>query len=197
MTYKKSFVISSVVGALMAAAGFLVPFIEMQSRQAQSVGIIGGASIPTYRFLVHTHLSGICFLLIHLGLSLLLISAVSLIFQNGIRNSCSKKTTFLSVALSAAGAAGFYCFLILYSFAVFDEVLSNFPFRYIGSVVGGALCLLACILILVFYIRERKKLSAKGIIYDAFTVLATFIPFVFVWQFVHKILSDILFNIYN
>lgn len=168
------------LGLLLVLVSVLVPIIKLNNFTSQngSIGIIGGAGMPTLLFLLRYILGGHLLYTFVLGLTLFLCGGFCLIFGRVVINNCSLKTTALSLMISLFGASGLFCFFIWYSIVVFRET-SMHPITYPLSIFAGLLSFIAFVTAIVFYIRGRKtNLKPKGIIIDILTSIIT-LPILF------------------
>ena len=178
MKLKKFSIIGLVVGALAVLAGFGIPALTvlLSDLGGHSIGIIGGADLPTFSFVFWR--SELFVMLATFGIPLVLTSLFCLIFPNFVRENFSIKTTALALSISAVGGLGLTCFLHCFFIAVFNEV-SKHPIEYPASIAVGVLSLLAFFTLIVLYCVERsRKLKAVGIILDILTSIL-YLPFFF------------------
>ena len=167
--------IALILGLILVSASVLVPIIKISKFTAQngSIGIIGGADMPTLLFSLRYILGGQLLFTLILGLILFLCGGFRLIFGRSVINNCSIKTTALSLIISFFGASGLVCFFIWYSIVVFHE-MSMHPIAYPCSIFAGLLSLIGFVTAIVFYVRARKaNLKPKGIIIDILTSIVT------------------------
>lgn len=175
---KKS-LIALFCGIFLIAVGILIPVISVLiiGSAGGSVGIIGGADGPSAIYLSSQLLSGFPFVLILFGTAIVLSSLFCLIFRKTVKEHCSIKTSILSLALSAVGALGMFCF-IEWLIIVGWNSMKFYPIVYYASIIIGIISLITAILLLVLYITERKKQpSVKGIIIDVLLMLLYFMAF--------------------
>ena len=172
--------IALISGLVLVLTSVLIPIIKFSNYTAQngSIGIIGGADMPTLLFSLRYVLGGQLLYAFVLGLTLFLSGGFCLVFKRVVINNCSLKTTALSLIISFFGASGLACFFIWYSIVAFLEI-SMHPIAYPCSIFVGLLSLVAFITAIIFYIRVRKKnLKPKGIIIDILTSITT-LPILF------------------
>jgi len=84
MMIKKTIAFAVIVsGFILTILGITVPLIELNKYTANnaSIGIIGGADLPTYKYIVFTEMHGIPFYLLFFGISLFIVGVVILIFR--------------------------------------------------------------------------------------------------------------------
>lgn len=179
--YKIYSTIALISGLLLALVSVLVPIIKLSNYTAQnvSVGIIGGADASTLRFIFwHGYGGDNMVIPIIFGIALFLAGMFCLIFSKAVFYNCTVKTTLLSLTTSFFGASGLVCFFIWFSIVAFGE-MSKHPISYPISIIGGAISLLAFIILIFFYIKARSaKMSAKGTIIDILTSI-TALPIFF------------------
>ena len=167
--------IALISGLVLVLTSVLIPIIKFSNYTAQngSIGIIGGADMPTLLFSLRYVLGGQLLYAFALGLTLFLSGGFCLVFKRVVINNCSLKTTALSLIISFFGASGLVCFFIWYSIVAFHE-MSIYPIAYPCSIFAGLLSLMGFVTAIVFYIRVRKKnLKPKGIIIDILTSIIT------------------------
>ena len=81
MNWKKLAWIVMIPGLLMAIAGLVMPWLILLNYESAhgTVGIIGGADLPTYTFLLHGAMDGLPYRLLLWGMGLVLAATVCLI----------------------------------------------------------------------------------------------------------------------
>lgn len=172
--------IALISGLLLVLASVLVPIIKFNNFTSQngSIGIIGGADMPTLLFSLRYILGGQLLFTLILGLTLFLCGGFCLTFGRSVINNCSIKTTALSLIISFFGASGLACFFIWYSIVVFHE-MSVHPIAYPVSIFAGLLSFIMFVAAIIFYIKVRKNnFKPKGIIIDILTSIIT-LPILF------------------
>ena len=184
--------IALISGLVLVLTSVLIPIIKFSNYTAQngSIGIIGGADMPTLLFSLRYVLGGQLLYAFALGLTLFLSGGFCLVFKRVVINNCSLKTTALSLIISFFGASGLACFFIWYSIVAFLE-MSMHPIAYPCSIFVGLLSLVAFITAIIFYIRVRKKnLKPKGIIIDILTSIITLPTLFFLVAKIYAILQS-------
>lgn len=97
-----------------------------------------------------------------------------------------------SAMLGIFGALGFYCIIMFIAIDVFNEV-SRSPIAYPFSVTAGFLSLFICIGIVAVYANYFKYLKKRfQVILHLLTVLAVFVGGVFMWNFLHSLISSVI-----
>ncbi len=186
--------IALISGLFLALASVLVPIIKLRNYTSQngSIGIIGGADGPTAIYLTTRLLDGRLLLILILGLTLFLCGGFCLIFKRTVTNVCKLKITALSLIISFFGASGLSCFFIWYSIVAFHE-MSMHPIAYPLSIIGGILSLVAFIVTIILYIKERKEnFKIKGIVIDILTSIITLPTFFLVCNEIYNLLQQII-----
>lgn len=188
---KKS-LIALACGMLLVVVGVLMPlilFLTVVNRADASAGIIGGADGPTAIFLTPQLFSSSLFaVLIWIGSALIISALFCLVFRKTVKEHCGKKTSLLSLILSADIAFGAYCFMIWLAIVIFNSV-KVFPIARALSIIFGVLSFVAAVLLLILYIRERKKRpSAKGVVIDILLLILCLVPIFKVYEFLHKLI---------
>lgn len=186
----KKYLIALACGIFLVAAGVLAPFIfVLVAQNSTSVGIIGGADGPTAIYLTSQLLQRSLFpLLVCTGAALIIGSLFCLVFRKTVKEYCSKKTSLLSLFLSATCALGAYCFVIWMAIVTFNDMASS-PIAYPLSIVLGIISFVAAVLLVVLYIKERKKQpSVKGVVIDVLSAILCFMPFVMLYEFLHELI---------
>ena len=183
----KSFSITSLVaGVCVLAAGFLLPVIVAMAQPSDgSVGIIGGADMPTILFVVSLFLKQWPLCLILLGIALIITGLFSLAFSGAIKNHCTVKTSTLSVAISAVGGLGVVLANMWFIVAAFGTK-PRYPDTNLPSVLVSVIAVIAFIALVAWYCKERKaQWSWKGALIDLLTCMlyspAFFYGFFMLW----------------
>ncbi len=164
-------------GLIILAVGAVIPLVYVLSipSNSASTGIIGGASTPTYEFLLEELLCGLPLILIRFGFVLAVCSLFCHLFSKTVETHCTIPTSLISVGLSAIGALGLYCFFN-WALIIYFEDISISPVEYYVSIILGLVCLAAFILLTVFYFKQRKKAwSLWGVLIDVMTSIV-FLP---------------------
>lgn len=138
-------------------------------------GIIGGADAPTYMLMLTELFGGLPFVLVLFGIGLVVSSSFCLCFPMTVKTHCNKRTTAISVALSAVSALGLFCAFAWLTILSFKEI-SKHPIEYPAGISLGLLSFSFFIGLSFLYFKERKtNLSVKGVIIDALTCIV-FLP---------------------
>lgn len=158
---------------------------------AQAIGIIGGAdgdnaiSVTNSIILLNNSLH----ILKLIGGALILCGLFCLIFNKTVKENCTLKTSGISLAISAVTALGLYC-ATTFALCFVMTHPSKHPIALPASIIIGILCLIALILLLRIYCKQRKeKPSAKGIVIDILFAVIYIIPLFSVYQSLHNIIS--------
>ena len=186
--------IALISGLVLVLTSVLIPIIKFSNYTAQngSIGIIGGADMPTLLFSLRYVLGGQLLYAFVLGLTLFLSGGFCLVFKRVVINNCSLKTTALSLIISFFGASGLSCFFIWYSIVAFLE-MSMHPIAYPLSIIGGIFSLVAFIITIILYIKARKKnFKIKGIVVDIITSIITLPTFFLVCTEIYNLLQQII-----
>ncbi len=174
----KAFV-TLLVGLLLSAAGWLIPYVRLQQQIEEygTITLVGVSQTPSSLYMERVFGSEmICFVLF--GAALVLCGLFCLLFSKTVSSCCTLKTTALSLALSAVGAMGMICVLLWYVTTAFGEA-SQHPIAYPSSLIGGVICLAAFALLLVAYVAARKpRFSFKGVAVDVAAAVLFLPPFV-------------------
>jgi len=97
-----------------------------------------------------------------------------------------------SAMLGIFGALGFYCVIMFIAIGVFNEA-SRSPIAYPFSVLAGFMSLFICIGIVTVYAKNFKHLRKRfQVILHLLTVIAVFVGGVFMWSFLHTVISEII-----
>lgn len=171
------------IGCLLLAAGFTLPVWIQQK---------GFADSENYWSCFHYWYGGLCRTLAFLGGACLLSSLFALVFKNTVKTNCRLPSSLSAFFLSITGSAGFYCLFVWCVLTAFGEIRLH-PLEYMGSISGGSVCLVACILLIGYYYQQRKKhFSLRGIALDAALMVLFFIPMLSVWNCVHVFLENLI-----
>lgn len=195
MKLKKLSIIGLVVGALAILAGFGIPALTvlLSDLGGHSIGIIGGADLPTFEFVFWRE--EICVTLVALGIPLVLTSLFCLIFPNFVRENFSIKTTALALGISATGCLGLWCVLECLAILAFASP-SEHPIAYPASIIVGVLSLILFIILFALYCKARKgEVKIVGIILDVLTG-ALFLPFFFLAEMEIIELARYIFHLF-
>lgn len=172
-------------GIILALLGLLIPVILTHFIMASggSVGIIGGADLPSMTFLTWQLLNGWPVALISIGITLIISAVFCLVFSKTVKVHCGLTTSIISLSLSAVGGLGVFCVFWWYAIVVFHE-MSKHPIEYPVSVILGLLCFFAFVALIVMYcILRIKKWSFKGVIIDILTSIVWLPTFFLIFAF--------------
>lgn len=175
----KSFSITSlIVGVFSLAAGLLLPVLVLLAQPSGgSVGIIGGADMPTVFFITGIVLKRWPLCLILLGIALIITGLFSLVFSKTLREHCTPKMSALILASSAVGGLG--------EVSILMWLQSPNP-KPISAIIVSVIALIAFIALVAWYCKERKaEWSWKGALIDLLTCMlyspAFFYGFSMLW----------------
>ena len=178
MKSRKIPLIVLIVGLILTFAGLLIPYCLLQINKP-SFGIIGGAGLPTYYYLLTTMAGGIPFCMVLGGSTMSVTSLPALLFHKKLQQHCSLKTSGIALSLSAVGALGLACFLECYAIAAFHEY-SKHPIVYLLGIITTLISLCIFALLCVRYIRARtERKSIAGTIIDILTSILYLPAFLF------------------
>ena len=187
-TYVIFSVLSLFIGVSVLLFCIVLPILSLMNSDQGSVGIIGGADGPTAQFITQSMIS-YHLLEIHIGVVLIIAGLFCLIFSKTVKASCSIKTTALSLGISATGGVGLFCFLLWLVIIAFGET-SKHPIEFTASKIGGFFCLALFILLMVFYIKQRKAFkSVKGVVIDVLTSILFLPTFFLFFDWLHKLIG--------
>ena len=106
-----------------------------------------------------------------------------------VKTHCNVNTSIISLGLSGVGALGAACALRWYIIVLFHD-MSKFPIEYPTSILLGVLSPFVFIVLIVLYIKERKKnWSVKGIIIDVLTSILFLPTFFFLFMYLFEIIT--------
>lgn len=170
-------------GGLLLAAGIILPvWIQRQE-------FIGSEN---YWICFHYWYGGLCRSLTFLGGACLLSSLFAMVFKKTVETNCRLSSSLSAFFVSVTSSAGFYCLFVWCVLTAFGEIRLH-PLEYIGSISGGSVCLIACILLIGYYYQQRKKhFSLRGIVLDVTLMVLFFIPMLSVWNCVHFFLENLI-----
>lgn len=179
---KKARWITAVAGAVLTVVGIAAPLI------AQAVsGLDMVSENPLYWFFDWGYGWSITVLLIGLGM---LLSALTAFFgRKRIAETCTLKTTGLFLGILAA-----LSLLLLNGFRLLAIYLmpelggfSEYPVTVIFGLIVIVVCVLALIVLLRMYVRERRAFEGKkGILWDLLQTVWYFVPLMMLWSLVTK-----------
>ena len=185
MRFKVFSVAMLISGLLFLLIGFALFYFALQSYTSvnDGLGIIGGADVPTYQFVLIQSIKGWPLCLILFGAAFLITGVFCLIFKKTVTQSCSIPTSAIAAVLSLVGGLGLTCVFLWFAIASFHE-MSKYPVVYPASISLGLLCFFVFIGLLIFYAFLRKAhWSIKGLLIDLFTAVlylpACFFSFTF------------------
>ena len=97
-----------------------------------------------------------------------------------------------SAMLGIFGALGFYCAIMFIAINAFNEA-GRSPIAYPFSVLAGFMSLFICIGIVTVYAKNFKHLRKRfQLVFHLLTVIAVFVSGVFMWSFLHSLISSII-----
>ena len=183
MNLKRNSLIVLIAGFVSLLIGAITPIVCLKiSLKKMKVGIIGGASSHTYKFLLASLFDGFLMVLVLLGIALIISAVFCLLFSNTVKTHCNIKTSLISLGLSSIGALSVLCALLWFEFVSFHET-SKHPLIYPVSVLLGVVCLFVFFLLIMFYMKLRKNnWSVKGLVIDILTSIIYFPAFFFIFQ---------------
>lgn len=171
------------IGCLLLAAGFTLPVWMQPARVCRFWKLL-----ELFPLLVWRALPALAFL----GGCLPAEQPFALVFKNTVETNCRLPSSLSAFFLSITGSAGFYCLFVWCVLTAFGEIRLH-PLEYMGSISGGSVCLVACILLIGYYYQQRKKhFSLRGIVLDAALMVLFFIPMLSVWNCVHVFLENLI-----
>ncbi len=180
---KKRLIISLAVCLVVAAAGFVLPYVVFTAPP-----IIGGAGRPTMQFYMRTSVGQVLMLMQMFGVSGVLSCGLALCLRKGL----TPKSLWLSLAASAAAAAGLDCMLMFAGCFIMTHPARH-PVALPASIVGG--CIAAGVLLLCIRLitRELKNTAAKKSILTCTVVFTlNILPFVYLFDFAYSLLRELL-----
>ena len=191
--YKLFWLLALMTGISLLLIGVVFPLILLLvSAPKSSIGIIGGADIPTAKFVLQLLFAKFQVPII-LGLTFIVMSTFCLMFRRTICKHCSIKTTLLSLGISCSCSMGYTGFLNWYFIVLFHE-MSRHPIRYPGSIAMGIVALISFLIFTIWYcIAKKKKVTILGVLIDVATILLTFTWFSVLWTGVINIFERLQF----
>jgi hypothetical protein len=97
-----------------------------------------------------------------------------------------------SALLGIVGALGFYCAIMCVAIEALNEV-GRSPIAYPFSITAGFMSLFICIGIFTAYVANFKYMTKRvQAIFHLLTALAVFVGGVFMWSFLHTVISEII-----
>ncbi len=137
-----------------------------------NMSIIGGADTPTALLLISRLFQGWGF--VNFAFTLAAMVAVVVLMPNLMKEHLTRKTTVLSLCISAAGGAGLACFLWWLTLGLGGP--KRYPVAYPVSMAGGFMALLAFVGLCIGYVYQRKKHPSRlGVVVEVVMSLV-FLP---------------------
>lgn len=191
--YKLFWLLALISGISLLLIGVVLPLILLHvSAPKSSIGIIGGADIPTAKLVLQLLFAEYQVPMI-LGLTLIVMSIFCLVFRRTVCKHCSIKTTLLSLGISCSCSMGYTGFLNWYFIVLFHE-MSRHPIRYPGSIAMAIVALISFLVFTIWYcIVKKKNVTALGVFIDIATVLFTFTWFSVLWTGIINIFERLHF----
>lgn len=123
-----------------------------------------------------------------LGGGLILGNAPYVIFKRPTARGCTMATSLISLGFSVLGGLGLYCVL------VYGVTTSHRnPIAHPASLLMGILALFAFILLITFYVCERReKCTFMGLCMDGWSAIVHLLPCIFGFSYLHEIISWVL-----
>ena len=178
---KKRLIISLAVCLVVAAAGFVLPCVVFNAPS-----IIGGAGRPTMQFYMRTSVGQALMLMQMFGAAGALSCGLALCLHKGL----TPKSLWLSLAASAATAAGLDCLLMFAGCFVMSHPARH-PVALPISVVGGCIAAAALWLSLRWLLRELKSSpTKKSVIPCAAVFTLNLLPFMYFFSFCYELAKD-------
>lgn len=181
MKFKQLAFLLLVLGVLFLLIGIALPLAALQSNASQggAIGIIGGASAPTYTFLLSQIVGSGPFCIALFGVALIISGLFLLFLRNAVKSVCTVETAVISFAASATGALAAACVMILLRAP--SEVL------FVIVVILGIASLAALALLMARYLRLRRlHRSVKGMLIDLGTAIIYFPAFLFLFSLLYN-----------
>lgn len=193
-SYLCTFTILLAMGVVFLAVGLLAPFMAINSAAHDgAMGIIGGASAPTYSYLFWRQFHGFCSAFAFLGGAVVLSSAFALIFRKLVSKTCGLITSLHSLALSVFGSAGLVFALLTLSTSGSD--IMRYPYANPTFFVCGLICLFICFgLLISYFIQWYKRASFRGLFLETFLTILYFPGFFMLINVIVHYLWDVLKN---
>lgn len=188
---KKYFNTAILIGAILMLVGIALPLISalLIPKDVASIGIIGGADVPTSMYLTYQFwLGSFNYTITRLGFAVVLTGVLSRIFNKTICENCTVKTSLYALGVSIFSACGFYCFFETFLLDLRDNPLS-FSVCKIGFIISIILCIFLLVLYIISYIKDKKY---KRIIFDTVIIILYFGAFVDLASRIHSLLSSIM-----
>lgn len=191
MRFKVFSVAMLISGLLFLLIGFALFYFALQSYASvdDGLGIIGGADVPTYQFMLIQSIKGWPLCLILFGTAFLITGLFCLIFKKTVTQSCSIPTSVIAAVLSMVVGLGLTCVSFWFVVLAFLE-FPHFPLSFLSSILLSLVCLLAFIDLIILYVHLRKAhWSIKGLLIDLFTAVLYLPPCFFFFFFLFDCLS--------
>ena len=180
---KKRLIISLALCLLVAAAGLMLPYVVFDAPS-----IIGGAGRPTMQFYMRTSVGQVLMLMQMFGVSGALSCGVALCLHKGL----SPKSLWLSLAASAATAAGLDCLLMFAGCFIMTNP-SRHPVALPVSIIGGCIAAAVLWLSLRWLLRELKSSPTKKSILPCTAVFTlNILPFAYLFDFAYSLLRELV-----
>ena len=180
---KNRLIISLAICLLVAAAGLMLPYVVFNAPS-----IIGGAGRPTMQFYMRTSVGQVLMLMQMFGVSGVLSCSVALCLHKDL----SPKSLLLSLAASAATAAGLDCLLMFAGCFIMTDP-SRHPVALPVSIIGGCIAAAVLWLSLRWLLRELKSFPTKKSILPCTAVFTlNILPFMYFFSFCYELAKDLL-----
>lgn len=104
-----------------------------------------------------------------------------------------KKEYLVALIYSIFGSLGFYCIFNWYCIIAFNEI-SKHPYLYPFSIIVGLISIIICIINLiinVIMLKNNKDNRVKTILNEIIVILITCIPFLILWSYFLKFISNL------
>ncbi len=190
---KQKSIIIGIAGLVFLVSSFLLPSVigALFLDNPPSVGIIGGADSPTAEFLTRQLFRYTDLTLKFFGGALFITGLAGFLFGKSLDEICPRRTTLLSLAISADLALAANALLLFLS-CFFLTNPSSHPTRLPASLILGLVSLGVLLLLLSRYVESRKvSKSGKGIAVDVGITLLYFTPFFFLFTSVFSMLTRV------
>lgn len=134
--------------------------------------MIGGADAPTALLVISRLFQGWGF--VNFAFTLAAMVAVVVLMPNLMKEHLTRRTTVLSLGISAAGGVGLACFLWWLTLGLGGP--EWYPVAYPASMAGGFVALLAFAGLCIGYVYQRKKYPSRlGVVVEVLISLV-FLP---------------------
>ncbi|MBQ8730883.1 MAG: hypothetical protein IJY81_06870 [Lachnospiraceae bacterium] len=166
-----SIVYTSVGGFLIALWAACILFIQMSNSDSEVIP--AGVRSILFAWAIAMLITGIC----------------SHVFNNEIKQHCTKITNSIAIMFTAAFSLGLFAYFMLKVMWMFGNS-SQRPIAYPVSKATLVIAVIICIVLLCMYIYTRHKNNIKGGYYiDIFKVIIFCIPFMLLYNAVGQIIS--------